>query len=446
MSDELSHAALGSVRERLFRLDTMAYSLQHFIFGVANAAAIPVVVGSALGLDAVEIGALAQRTFFFAGIASLTQAFFGHKYPIYEGPAGVWYTTFVLLAATAVQAGKPLELLRTDLMTGLFAAGIMTILLGVFKLMPYIRKLFTPIVNGTFLIIMSLQFSSTIARGLLTTVDGKAILSIDKLGVFFVAIGTILMLSLKAKGFIRSMAVLIGTVVGWIVAYATGVAQSLQTIAAQHQPALAFPQIFAWGRPTFDVGVTITALMAGLVVLSNLVASVSGMDELYKRKEKVSIYSKTAICTGVADILAAIGSVVGFIPYASSIGFASLTGVLDILPFIIGSVFMVFLGLIPSVGNFFAAMPITVGYAVMFSVFIMIMGMGIKDAAKEGMDTRKTVILGFSILLSNVITVLPVQAFSILPSSLIYLMANGLIIGVTIAILLEHVIFRVNLK
>lgn len=445
MSEELSHPVLGSVPERLLRLDTMAYGLQHFIFGVANAAAIPVVVGSALGLNAVEIGALAQRTFFFAGLASLIQAFFGHKYPIYEGPAGVWYTTFVLLASTAVQAGKPLGLLRTDLMTGLFAAGIITILLGVFKLMPYIRKLFTPIVNGTFLIVMSLQFSSTIARGLLTTVDGKAILSIDKLGVFFVAIAIILVLSLKGKGFIRSMAVLIGTVVGWIFAYATGVASSFQTITAQHLLVLAFPQIFAWGRPTFDVGVTITALMAGLVVLSNLVASVSGMDELYKREEIVSLYSKTA-CTGAADILAAIGSVVGFIPYASSIGFASLTGVLDILPFIVGSVMMVFLGLIPSVGSFFAAMPITVGYAVMFSVFIMIMGMGIKEAAKEGMNTRKTVILGFSILIGNGITVLPVQAFSILPSSLIYLMANGLIVGVTSAILLEHVVFRVNSK
>lgn len=444
MSEKLSHMVLGSVRERLFRLDTMAYGLQHFIFGVANAAAIPVVVGSALGLNAMEIGALAQRTFFFAGLASLIQAFFGHKYPIYEGPAGVWYTTFVLLATTAVQTGKPLGVLRTDLMTGLFAAGVMTILLGLFKLMPYIRKLFTPVVNGTFLIVMSLQFSSTIAKGLLTMVNGKAILSIDKLGVFFIAIGTILVLSLKAKGFIRSMAVLIGTVAGWIVAYPMGAAPSLQAIAAQHQPLLAFPQIFAWGRPTFDVGVMITALMAGLVVLSNLVASVSGMDELYKRQEKGSLYSKTAICTGVADILAAIGSVVGFIPYASSIGFASLTGVLDILPFIVGSVLMIVLGLIPAVGNFFATMPITVGYAVMFSVFIMIMGMGINDAAKEGMNTRKTVILGFSILISNVITVLPVQAFSILPSSLTYLIANGLIVGVTTAIILEQVILPIN--
>lgn len=419
----------------------MLYGLQHLIFGVANAAAVPIVVGTALGLDVVEIGQLAQRTFFLAGIACLLQAFFGHKYPIFEGPAGVWYTTFVVLGGMAVQNGKPLSVLRTDLMTGLIAAGVLTLLLGIFGLMPYVRKLFTPVVNSTFLIVMSLQFTTTITKGLVTTVAGSSVLSTNKLIVFFITVGVTLFLSIKAKGFSRSIAVLIGTLVGWVVAYATGLASSLVTVASQHTPLIAFPKFLAWGTPTFDLGVTITAMTAGIVVLSNIVASVSGMDELYKRDETGAVYNKTVICTGFADIIGGVGSVVGFVPYASSVGFTALTGVLERFPFILGSTFMIILGIIPGVGSFFAMMPITVGYAVMFSVFVMLMGMGIKEASKGGMDTRKMVILGFSILIGNGITTLPVGAFSVLPASMTYLVANGLIVGVLVSLVLEHVFF-----
>ncbi len=214
----------------------------------------------------------------------------------------------------------------------------------------------------------------------------------------------------------------------------------------QHAPFVALPKFLAWGTPTFDLGVTITAMTAGLVVLSNVVASVAGMDELHNREETGTVYNKTVICTGFADIIAGLGSIVGFVPYASSIGFAALTNVLDLFPFILGSGLMIILGVIPGVGSFFATMPITVGYAVMFSVFVMIMGMGIKEACKEGMDTRKMVILGFSILIGNGITLLPIQAFSKLPPSMTYLVANGLIVGVLVSLVLEHIILRAEVK
>lgn len=436
------HVNLYEIGKRLFRFDTMVYSLQHLIFGVANAAAVPIVVGTALGLDASGIGAFAQRTFFFAGIACLLQALFGHKYPIFEGPAGVWYTTFVVLAGIATDLGNPLATLRTDIMMGMLAAGVLSILLGALGLMQYVRKLFTPVVNSTFLIVMALQFTSTISRGLLSMNNGRPVLDSGKLLVFFIAISTTLFLSLKAKGFVQSVAVLIGTTAGWVTAYFVGLAPVVNTITVGPSPIFQLPQLFAWGRPTFDIGVCLTAIMAGMVVLSNLVASVVGMNDLHDRQEVGKVFNRTVICTGIADILAALGAIVGFVPYASSIGFAALTGILDLLPFIIGSILLTFLGIIPSVGSFFAAMPITVGYAVMFSVFTMILGMGIKDASKSGIYNRKIIILGSSVLVGNGISFIPSLAFSTLPAGLSYLFANGLIVAVLLALLLEHVIFR----
>ncbi|MDA8441338.1 MAG: purine/pyrimidine permease [Peptococcaceae bacterium] len=442
MNDKSLYFGWGGVLRRLKNLDMWLCSLQHFIFGVANAAAVPIVVGSALGLNTAEIATLAQRTFLFAGIASLLQAFLGHKYPIFEGPAGVWYTTFVVLGNIAVQTGMPLHMLRTDLMTGMLAAGVMSIIIGMFGLMHFIRKLFTPLVNSIFLLVMALQFSSTLAHGLVKTVNHNSVLDLTQLVVFMVVIVTILFLSLKAHGFLRNVAVLVGTLAGWIAAYIVGSAPPLpRSILAAHA-LLAWPQLLAWGLPSFNLGVTITMLLAGIVVLSNLIASVEGMDELHQRPTQDLRYNRAVLCTGIADLLAGVGSVVGFIPYASSIGFATLTGVLDLLPFILGSVILAVLGLMPAVGSFFAGMPITVGYAVIFSVFIMITGMGVKLASQGSMDTRKTVILGFSVLSGNAISFLPPTAFEFIPAGMTFLLANGLVVAVLIALLLEHVVFR----
>jgi xanthine/uracil permease len=65
------------------------YTLQFLAFSVANSAVVPVVVGTALGLDAAGIASLVQRTFFFCALGSLLQVWLGHGYPIFEGPAGV---------------------------------------------------------------------------------------------------------------------------------------------------------------------------------------------------------------------------------------------------------------------------------------------------------------------------------------------------------------------
>jgi len=420
------------------------YAAQHLIFGVANCAVVPVVVGTSLGLDAAGIAAFAQRTFFFSGCACLLQAFWGHRYPIFEGPAGIWYTTFIVLAAMAVQVGKPLPELRSDLEMGLIAAGVLSVFLGVFHLMPYVRRLFTPVVNGTFLILLSLQFSSTLAKGLLVSREGTPFIAPDKVIVFCITLGVTLLLALKAKGFLQSIAVLIGTAVGWAIACVLGLGPAPKII--EPVAALALPDFLAWGVPTFDAGVTLTALTAGVVVLANLIASVSGMHVLLDLPERDFVYNRTVVCTGIADILAGVGSVVGFVPYASSIGFGALTGVLSLAPFVVGNAMLAVLGVIPAVGRFFAAMPVTVGYAVLFAVFAMIIGLGIRDCAKIGLGTREMIILGSSIMVGNGISFIPAQALTGIPTTLSYLCTNGLIIGVILCLFLEHIIFRQKVR
>jgi xanthine/uracil permease len=137
----------------------IAYTFQHMILITIAALVMPLVVGALLGLSQKEIAEMLQRTFVLTGIISLLQIKFGHSFPIIEGPAGLWTGILTLMASLAPSIGKEMSVLRTDLEAGLIIAGLVVMLLTILGLIPYLAKLFTPIINSIIIILMVLQVS-----------------------------------------------------------------------------------------------------------------------------------------------------------------------------------------------------------------------------------------------------------------------------------------------
>src|SRR5699024_8777633 len=63
---------------------------------------------------------------------------------------------------------------------------------------------------------------------------------------------------------------------------------------------------------------------------------------------------------------------VAYAPYVSSIGFLRQTGILDRLPFIIGSFMFFLMGVIEPVGTFFSTLPLSIGSAVLFVAYLQL--------------------------------------------------------------------------
>ncbi len=433
MKSETLHYGLD---DRPEGFELWMYTFQFLAFNVANSVVIPVIVGSALGLKGPEIASLVQRTFFFCAAGSFLQVVLGHKYPIFEGPAGMWYTVFILLGTLAEAMGKPLPTLRSDLEFGLLAAGVMTVALGGLGLMHRVVSVFTPIVNGVFLSVMGFQLGPSIAKGVMGIV-GEGALSARALLVSVVTIATTIWFALKARGFVASISILIATGAGWLMALAVGL-----TPLARWEPegVISFPQIFAWGWPTFDLGVTLTCVLAGLVVLSNLVASVVGMAELTGTVADAARMNRGALFTGVSDLLGGLGSCVGFIPYASSLGLVGVSKVASRVPFMLSTVALASLALFPFVGHFFAALPPAVGYSVLLVTFSQVIVMGIRNIARTGLDSRSSLIVGVSLMLGVGIMSVPLSYLEVLPVWTRYLVSNGVIVATALALVLENLL------
>ena len=56
----------------------------------------PIAIAGLFGLNAEESAGFVQRTMFILGVSGFLQAVFGHRLPINEGPAGLWWGVFVL--------------------------------------------------------------------------------------------------------------------------------------------------------------------------------------------------------------------------------------------------------------------------------------------------------------------------------------------------------------
>ncbi len=417
--------------------ETILFGFQYFAFFIANSAILPVIVGGYLGLGPQEIAGLLQRTFILCGVVSIIQVLWGHRFSVMEGPSGLWYGILIMLAGNVEGMGKTLALLRSDVEMGFIVAGCVCIVLGYFGVLTKIIGLFSPLVNGVFFILMSLQLSPNIINGILGISHDAQTINLKSFFVFIVTVSTILYISLKAKGSLQSLSILVGAGVGWLLAALVGIAPELN---AQIDNLSIVPKLFAWGRPTFDLGIVLTFVIAAIVLFSNLIATINGMSEVTGEPVDQKNYNRGVFANGISNILAGIGAVIGFIPYGSAIGMTLMTGVASRRPFILGAVLTMALGFIPSLCAFFAAIPEVVGISVMFVVFCLILSLGICEFNKVKIDVRQMYVIGMSLLVGAGLMQLPTEALDIFPRAVTSLISNGLVVGVLMTIVLERLI------
>ncbi len=291
--------------------------------------------------------------------------------------------------------------------------------------------------TGTVLVLLTLQLAGTFVKGMLGistaggTVDPKAVL------ISVTVVAVVILVNLKGRGFWRTIAILTGTAVGWILAVVLG----LSSVPVTKSPAIfQLPTLFAWGTPTIDPGVIIVAVLTGLLVLSNEVASIAAMERTLNTKVPPKSYNRGVTFTGIADIMAGAGATIGVVPYSASAGLVSIIGVAAKMPSIVFTILMMIMGLFPPVGAFLSSVPEPVGYSVLLASFCQMLGFGLKDYAKLELNPRQFFVIGLPLLIGTGITSLPSSVFAGIPAVLQYILGNGFVAGMVLCLLLEHVL------
>ncbi|WP_231572520.1 purine/pyrimidine permease [Halobacillus sp. BBL2006] len=340
--EKSSHSFLGTTLE----------TTQWFVFLLASSVALPIVIGSIFDLSFTEVSGLMQRTFFVVGITSFLQGMFGHKLPIMEGPAGLWISIFAVMAYSGAQSGKSyIETLQT-LEAAMVLTGVFLFLFGVFRLAHRVLFVFTPLVTGAFLFLLTVQLSGTFLQGMLGIQQEIEAIHVDQAGIAFVTFCLVLGLSIFGKGWLKSYAVLIGISIGWLLYL--GVVGGAEESGGESS-IISAPEWMAWGIPHFEWGVVPLAFITAVILLSNIVASVVAVSHsIYgKPSYTYSQINQGSSFLGVTHGISAMFSSIANVPLASSSGFIHLTGQKKKAPFLYASGLLIIIAFLPCFGRFY---------------------------------------------------------------------------------------------
>ncbi|PFJ26492.1 xanthine permease [Bacillus anthracis] len=411
-------------------------TLQWFIFLLANSIALPIVVGGLFHLTTEEIFYLMQRTFFVVGISSFLQGWLGHRLPIADGPAGSWVGVFTVLAyATAGQDQLHSTLQILEL--GMIISGVILIGLGVTGFIGRILFLFTPLVTGTFLLLLCLQLSGVFLKGMLgitataSQIDGFTAIIAFSIFLFVV------ILSNFGKGFVKSYAVLIGLISGWILFLMAGKV----TIPSQVTHFVQLPQIFAWGLPKWNTGMAVSSFVMVCILVSNTVAAIIAINQATIQKgtiEQKQLKDGTWV-GGISHIISSVFSTVGVVPLPATAGFIRLTKQKYIRSFLLACMLLVVMSMFPSIIRYLASLPSAVASAVLMASFVQLIGIGFNNIKQVELNERNVTILGVAVLFGGGVMFLPSGALQSLPSVMQYIFGNGLFVGTVVSILLEQI-------
>ena len=236
--------------ENLYSLDgrvpvgkALPFGLQHILaMFVSNITPI-MILSSAIGLDSAVSAMLIQNCMIIAGIGTLVQLYpiwrIGSRLPIVMG---ISFTFLSLSISIASVYGMG------TLIGAVIIGGLIEGVLGLFA--KYWVKLVPHVVTAT--VVTAIGFS-LLPIGANSFAGGQGAPDFGSLNNWIVGTTTLLaclLCQVFAKGFLRSLSVLVGLIVGYILACAMGMV-NFSGIA--EQPAIALPTLLPF-TPEFNIG------------------------------------------------------------------------------------------------------------------------------------------------------------------------------------------------
>ncbi|KCV83783.1 uracil-xanthine permease [Actibacterium atlanticum] len=416
-------------------------AFQHILASIVGIVTPSLIIGGVLGLGA-EIPYLVAMSLFVSGVSTFIQCkTFG---PVGSGLLSLQGTSFAFLGAMlaagfAVKGagGGPKEILA--MLFGLSLAGcFVEIILSQF--VDKLGKIITPTVTGIVITVIGL---SLVKVGFTDFAGGAR--AGENLGLpINLMMGSIVVVCILALTFyggpmVRISAIMIGLVIGFIVAAALG---QVNFASFGSAPAVAVPVPFKYGLD-FDFWLflpiafifVVTAIETSGDLTANSVISGQPVEgPTYLKRIKGGI-----LADGVNSGIAAIFNTFPNTTFSQNNGVIQMTGVASRHVGLYAAGILVLLGFFPIIGSAFLLVPKPVLGGATLVLFGTIAVAGIRILATQEIDKRKVYIMAVSFGLSLGVTLVP-DATQHLPNFLKQVVATPITLAGLSAIILSLVL------
>jgi uric acid transporter len=447
--------------------------LQHVLVMYAGAIAVPLIVGRALQLPPEDVAFLISADLFCCGIVSILQSlgassWFGVRLPVMMGVtfASVGPMVSIAVAHPGAEGARMI-------FGSIIAAGIIGIFIA--PIASRMLRFFPPVVTGTIILVIGISLMRiginwifgvpvgptaprivspehaawlesvqgagdavpAIPQGFAAaaTMSNPAYAPVSSIILSLIVLAVVIGFARFARGFVSNIAVLLGIVIGGIIAAALGM-MHFDKVAEASWFAPITP--FHFGTPIFDPVLIATMTLVMIVTLIESTGMFLALSDITESKLTQPRLSAGLRMDGLGTLIGGIFNTFPYTSFSQNVGLVGVTGVRSRYVCVAGGVIMVVLGLIPKMGALVEALPTVVLGGAGLVMFGMVAATGVRILSRVDFTTNRNNL--FIVAISIGLGMIPLVApdFKMwLPHAIHPLVDSGIILAAVASVLLN---------
>lgn len=414
-------------------MKTTLLGFQHLLAMYAGAVLVPLIVGNAIGLTSTQLTYLVSIDILMCGVATMLQIsrnkYFGIGLP-------------VVLGCTFTAVG-PMILIGNDygisaIYGAVIASGV--IIFFISRFFGSLVKFFPPIVTGTVVTIIGLTLIPVAINNMGGGQGAEDFGSMINIGLSFGTLLFIILMFRFTSGFMQSIAILMGLVIGTLVAIALGVVDfsNVQEASYVH---MVTP--FFLATPTFHVFPILIMTLVAMVSLVESTGVYFALGDICDEEIDQKMLEKGYRAEGLASVIGGIFNAFPYTTFSQNVGLMQMSGVKSRRVVLVTAIMLISLGFLPKVAALATVIPTAVLGGAMVAMFGMVVTQGIKMLIPVISKTQdNAMIVACSIGLGLGVAAVP-TLFQQLPANVQILTNNGIVLGSLTAIFL-NIIFNMT--
>lgn len=420
-------------RERIFQrhrhpIKTFSLGLQHVLAMYAGAVVVPLIVSNALGFTQEQLTYLIAIDLLACGVATLLQVW-GNRY---------FGVGLPVMLGCAFQAVSPMILIGLNsgvsaIYGAVIASGIFVVLFS--GLFGKLIRLFPPVVTGSVVTIIGLTLIPVAFRDLGGGQGSEDFGSGTNLLLGFGVLVFIILMTRFTKGFIRSIAVLVGLLAGTVAAGFMG-----EVNFAPIREASWFHMVkpFYFGTPTFEIVPILTMILVAIVSVAESTGVFMALGKILDKDLSSKDLARGYRAEGLAIVLGGIFNSFPYTTYSQNVGLVQMTRVKTRDVIVVAGGLLVVIGFVPKIAALAQLVPGSVLGGAMVALFGMVVSSGIRIIGSQ-VDLNRhenLFIIACSVGMGLGVTVVP-ELFAGAPDWAQIMLGNGIIAGSFTAIFMN---------
>jgi NCS2 family nucleobase:cation symporter-2 len=367
---------------------------QHVVAAIVGVVTPAILVANVTNLSAADSTILVQMSLIITALATLLQLFpiagIGSGLPVIIGMSFAYVPTILAIGG---QFGI------ATIFGAQIAGGIAAFLVGMY--VKQLRIFFPPIVTGTVIFTIGLSLYSVAVRYMAGGGGNPTFGSPSNWLVAIITLVVVIYLTYFTKGITKLAAILIGMIVGYIVAFFMGMV-SFDAVTQSNWFQVVAPLHFGL---KFEISAIISMVIMYIVNAVQAIGDLSsttigGLDREPTDKE----LSGGIKANGLASIISAFLGGLPTATYSQNVGIVTVNRVVNKMVFAFAAVVFLIAGLIPKFASILTTIPQSVIGGATISVFAMITMTGIKMISSAKLTPRNTAVVGLAVALGVGVT------------------------------------------